>query len=64
VSCLPAARTPESGGPHDVRIQNTGVKLHHPVIGDLDLPFEEVVLKFVELRLRPGDHQAALTVSF
>jgi len=27
-------------------------------------PTEEVVPKFVELRWRPGDHQAALTVSF
>ena len=26
---------------HDVRIHTTGVKLlHHPVVGDLDLPFE------------------------
>ncbi len=28
---------------HDVRIHNTGVKkLHHPVVGDLDLPFESL----------------------
>jgi transcriptional regulator with XRE-family HTH domain len=28
-------------GAHDVRIHTTGVKLiHHPVVGDLDLPFE------------------------
>jgi transcriptional regulator with XRE-family HTH domain len=28
---------------HDVRIHTTGVKLlHHPVVGDLDLPFESV----------------------
>jgi len=28
-------------GPGDVRIHTTGVKLiHHPVVGDLDLPFE------------------------
>ncbi len=30
---------------HDVRIHNTGVKkLHHPVVGDLDLPFESLPL--------------------
>ena len=28
---------------HDVRIHNTGVKrLHHPLVGDLDLPFESL----------------------
>jgi hypothetical protein len=28
---------------HDVRIHTTGVKkLHHPVVGDLDLPFESL----------------------
>jgi len=28
---------------HDVRIHNTGIKkLHHPVVGDLDLPFESL----------------------
>jgi transcriptional regulator with XRE-family HTH domain len=31
---------------HDVRIHNTGVKkLHHPVVGDLDLPFESLPLE-------------------
>ena len=30
---------------HDVRIHTTGVKLiHHPVVGDLDLPFESFPL--------------------
>jgi hypothetical protein len=30
---------------HDVRIHATGVKrLHHPVVGDLDLPFESLPL--------------------
>ena len=30
---------------HDVRIHSTGVKLlHHPVVGDLDLPFESLPL--------------------
>jgi transcriptional regulator with XRE-family HTH domain len=30
---------------HNVRIHNTGVKLlHHPVVGDLDLPFETFAL--------------------
>jgi transcriptional regulator with XRE-family HTH domain len=30
---------------HDVRIHNTGVKrVHHPVVGDLDLPFESLPL--------------------
>src|SRR3954466_6824843 len=30
---------------HDVRIHNTGIKqLHHPVVGDLDLPFESLPL--------------------
>lgn len=30
---------------HDVRIHTTGVKrLHHPVVGDLDLPFESLPL--------------------
>ena len=30
---------------HDVRLHNTGVKLlHHPVVGDLDLPFESLPL--------------------
>ncbi|WP_457206240.1 helix-turn-helix transcriptional regulator, partial [Nocardioides sp. P5_C9_2] len=31
---------------HDVRIHSTGVKrLHHPVVGDLDLPFESLPLE-------------------
>jgi transcriptional regulator with XRE-family HTH domain len=31
---------------HDVRIHNTGVKkLHHPVVGDLDLPFESLPIE-------------------
>jgi hypothetical protein len=31
---------------HDVRIHNTGIKkLHHPVVGDLDLPFESLPLE-------------------
>jgi transcriptional regulator with XRE-family HTH domain len=31
---------------HDVRIHTTGVKrLHHPVVGDLDLPFESLPLE-------------------
>src|SRR3954452_15938352 len=31
---------------HDVRIHNTGVKkLHHPIVGDLDLPFESLPLE-------------------
>jgi transcriptional regulator with XRE-family HTH domain len=31
---------------HDVRIHNTGVKkLHHPLVGDLDLPFESLPLE-------------------
>lgn len=31
---------------HDVRIHNAGVKrLHHPVVGDLDLPFESLPLE-------------------
>jgi len=31
---------------HDVRIHSTGVKkLHHPVVGDLDLPFESFPLE-------------------
>lgn len=31
---------------HDVRIHSTGVKrLHHPVVGDLDLPFESMPLE-------------------
>jgi hypothetical protein len=30
---------------HDVRIHTTGVKrLHHPVVGDLDLPYESFPL--------------------
>jgi hypothetical protein len=30
---------------HDVRIHSTGVKLfHHPVVGDLDLPYESLPL--------------------
>jgi hypothetical protein len=42
----PAARTSEADGPpHNVRIHTTGVKLlHHPVVGDLDLPFESFSL--------------------
>src|SRR4051794_15722246 len=28
---------------HDVRVHNTGIKkLHHPIVGDLDLPFESL----------------------
>jgi len=31
---------------HDVRIHNTGIKkLHHPIVGDLDLPFESLPLE-------------------
>ena len=31
---------------HDVRIHSTGVKrLRHPVVGDLDLPFESMPLE-------------------
>ena len=31
---------------HDVRIHNTGTKrLHHPVVGDLDLPFESLPIE-------------------
>ena len=31
---------------HDVRIHSTGVKkLHHPIVGDLDLPFESLPLE-------------------
>jgi hypothetical protein len=31
---------------HDVRIHNTGVKkLHHDVVGDLDLPFESLPIE-------------------
>ena len=31
---------------HDVRIHSTGVKrLHHPIVGDLDLPFESLPLQ-------------------
>ncbi|KAA1423564.1 helix-turn-helix domain-containing protein [Mumia zhuanghuii] len=31
---------------HDVRIHNTGIKkLRHPVVGDLDLPFESLALE-------------------
>jgi transcriptional regulator with XRE-family HTH domain len=31
---------------HDVRIHNTGIKkLHHPVVGDLDLPFESLPIE-------------------
>lgn len=31
---------------HDVRTHNTGVKkLHHPVVGDLDLPYESLPLE-------------------
>src|SRR3954447_14640163 len=31
---------------HDVRIHNNGVKkLHHPIVGDLDLPFESLPLE-------------------
>jgi hypothetical protein len=31
---------------HDVRIHNTGMKkLHHPVVGDLDLPFESLPIE-------------------
>jgi transcriptional regulator with XRE-family HTH domain len=31
---------------HDVRMHNSGVKkLHHPVVGDLDLPFESLPLE-------------------
>jgi transcriptional regulator with XRE-family HTH domain len=31
---------------HDVRIHNTGLKkLHHPIVGDLDLPFESLPLE-------------------
>nr|WP_300049023.1 helix-turn-helix transcriptional regulator [uncultured Nocardioides sp.] len=31
---------------HDVRIHSTGIKkLHHPVVGDLDLPFESLPLE-------------------
>lgn len=33
-------------GRHDVRIHDTGVKkLHHPVVGDLDMPFESLPIK-------------------
>ena len=40
---------------HDVRIHNTGVKkLHHAVVGDLDLPFES-------LPLRAGDSTSLVT---
>jgi hypothetical protein len=38
---------------HNVRIHTTGVKLlHHPVVGDLDLPFESFPL--------PGDSGQSL----
>lgn len=31
---------------HDVRLHNTGVKkLHHPVVGDLDLPYETLPIE-------------------
>ena len=31
---------------HNVRIHSTGVKkLHHPIVGDLDLPFESLPLE-------------------
>jgi hypothetical protein len=31
---------------HDVRIHSTGVKkLHHPIVGDLDLPFESLPIE-------------------
>src|SRR5690606_28333807 len=31
---------------HDVRIHNTGIKkLHHDVVGDLDLPFESLPIE-------------------
>ena len=33
------------GRAHDVQIHTTGVKLiHHPVVGDLDLPYESFPL--------------------
>ena len=33
------------GGAHNVRIHTTGVKvIHHPVVGDLELPFESFPL--------------------
>ena len=38
---------------HDVRIHSTGTKrLHHPIVGDLDLPFESLAL--------PADHHQSL----
>ena len=31
---------------HDVRIHSTGVKkLHHPLVGDLDLPYESLPIE-------------------
>ncbi len=41
---------------HNVRIHNTGVKLlHHPIVGDLDLPFET---------FSPGTDPSQLLVSY
>jgi transcriptional regulator with XRE-family HTH domain len=40
---------------HDVRIHNTGTKLlHHPIVGDLDLPYES-------LPLEPGSTTSLVT---
>jgi transcriptional regulator with XRE-family HTH domain len=55
---------------HDVRIHTTGVKLiHHPVVGDLDLPFEsfplasDPTLRLVTYSAEPGSAtQDALTL--
>jgi transcriptional regulator with XRE-family HTH domain len=45
---------------HNVRIHTTGVKLlHHPVVGDLDLPFESVPLPGRPQPERPHLHRRA-----
>ncbi len=46
---------------HDVRIYSTGIKkLHHPLVGDLDLPYESLPIELgsttslVTYRAEPG----------